>query len=61
MGAPKKNQEIYNYAVMKVTNVHQVKVNKHHESEWNTRSHSFSGLLNSSIPLLFQFRILYIK
>jgi len=29
-----------------VTNVHQVKVNEHDESEWNTRSHSFSGLLH---------------
>ena len=40
---------MYNYVVLKVTNVHQVKVNEHGESEWNTRSRSFSGLLHRSI------------
>jgi len=32
---------MYNYVLVKVTNVHQVKVNEHDESEWNTRSRSF--------------------
>jgi len=31
---------------MKLTNIHQVKVNEHDESEWNTRPRSFSGLLH---------------
>jgi len=43
-GAPKKSQEMYNYVVLKVTNVHQVKMND--ESEWNKRSRSFSDLLH---------------
>ena len=37
---------MYNYEVLKVTNLHQVKVNKHEEREWNTRSSRFSGLLH---------------
>ena len=43
---PKKSQERFNYVVVKVTNVQQVKVNEHDESEWSTRSRSFSALLH---------------
>jgi len=30
-GGAKKSQEMFNYVVVKVTNVHQVKVNEHDE------------------------------
>jgi len=43
-----------------VTNVHQVKVNEHHdESEWNTRSRSFSGLLHSVNTFASNLNFLY--
>jgi len=34
----------YNCVVQKVTNVHQVKVNEHDESEWNTRCRSLEDI-----------------
>jgi len=42
-----------------VTNVHQVKVNDHDESEWNTRSRSFSGLLHSVNTFAINLNFLY--
>jgi len=35
---------MHNCVFLKVTNVHQAKVNEHDESELKTRSRSFSGL-----------------
>jgi len=51
-----KNKQ-YNCVVLKVANVQQVTVNEHDECEWNSRSHSFSGLLHRCpyFSYLFQF------
>ena len=57
-GARQKSREIYNSVILKVTNVHQVKVNEHGESEWNTRSRSFSGLLNRVNTFLINFKFI---
>jgi len=45
--------------VLKVTNVRQVKVNEHYESEWNTRSCSFSGLLYGVNTFVIIFNFIY--
>jgi len=50
---------MFNYVVLKVTNVHQVKVNEHDESEWNTRSHSFLGLLHTVNTFVIHFNFIY--
>jgi len=50
---------MYNYVVLKVTNVHQVKVNEHDESERNTRSRSFSGLLHRINTFVINFDFIY--
>jgi len=50
---------MYNYVVLKVTNVHQVKVNEHGESEWNTRSRSFSGLLHRVTTFVINLNFIY--
>jgi len=42
-----------------VTNVHQVKANEHDESEWNTRSRSFSGLLHRVNTFVISFNFVY--
>jgi len=44
---------------LKVTNVHQVKVNEYDESERNTRSHSFSGLLYRVNTFVINFNFIY--
>jgi len=43
-----------------VTNVHQVQVNDHDESEWNTRSRSLSGLLHSVNTFAINLNFLFI-
>jgi len=58
-GRQKTTQEMFNYVVLKVTNVHQVKVNEHDESEWNTRSHSFLGLLHTVNTFVIHFNFIY--
>jgi len=50
---------MYRYVVLKVTNVHQAKVNKHDESEWNTRSRSYSGLLHRVNTFAINFNYVY--
>jgi len=45
--------------VLKVTNDHQVKVNEHDESEWNTRSRNFSGLLHRVNTFGINFNFIY--
>jgi len=54
-GAPKNKQ--CNCVVLKVANVQHVTVDEHDESELNSRSHSFSGLLHRCpyFSYLFQF------
>jgi len=42
-----------------VTNVHQVQVNDHDESERNTRSRRFSGLLHSVNTFAINLNFLY--
>jgi len=44
-----------------VTNGPPSKVNEHDESEWNTRSRGFSGLLHrvNTFVIKFQFHILF--
>jgi len=46
---------MFNYVVMKVTNV---KVNEHGESEWNTGSPSFSGLLHRVNTFVIHFNFI---
>jgi len=58
-GTPKRSQEIYNYVVLKVRNVYQVKVNEHDESEWNTRSRSLSSLLHRVNTFVINFNFIY--
>jgi len=50
---------MYNYVILKATNVHQVKVNEHDESEWNTCSGSFSGLLHRVNTFVISFNFIY--
>jgi len=47
------------YVVLKVTKVHQVKVNEHDGSEWNTGSRSFSGLLHRVSSFASSFNFVY--
>ena len=54
----KKRQEIYNCVVLKVTNVHQVKMNEHDERELNTRSHSFSDLVHRVNTFVIHFNFI---
>jgi len=42
-----------------VTKVHQVKVNEHDGSEWNTGSRSFSGLLHRVSSFASSFNFVY--
>jgi len=49
---------MYNYLVLKVTDIHQVKVHEHGESEWNTRSRSFSGLLHRVNTIVIKFNFI---
>ena len=58
-GSAKKSHEIFNYVVLKVTNVHQVKVNDHDESEWYTRSSSVCGLLHRVNIFVINFNFIY--
>jgi len=50
---------MYKYVVLKVTNIHQVKVNELDESEWNTRSSNFSGLLHRVNTFAINLNFLY--
>jgi len=44
---------------LKVAKFHQVKVNEHGESEWNTCSCSSSGLLHRVNTFVINFNLLY--